>query len=239
MKTGPGLRSVIVFAIALQHSQASGPKLSSVQIERAIEEGSRYKTVDKFMLKGLEGRRVKLASAMALDGISKFATFYNDRAAIAAQAAAANQQMRQLSPVAASGAIRRPLPYPNSRFHRLPLVLDRFRLVALPFLLHDQQGAELILGDFLEADLNPGLERAFQVDGALEELAGLGPFAPVDLQERAGRTPAPLVAPRGARRAGAGTIDIVRGPLISAVEATDFDGLRTFALPGTKFPAAE
>ncbi len=98
MKTGPGLRSVIVFAIALQHSQASGPKLSSVQIERAIEEGSRYKTVDKFMLKGLEGRRVKLASAMALDGISKFATFYNDRAAIAAQAAAANQQMRQLSP---------------------------------------------------------------------------------------------------------------------------------------------
>ncbi len=99
MKTGPGLRSVIVFAIALQHSQASGPKLSSVQIERAIEEGSRYKTVDKFMLKGLEGRRVKLASAMALDGISKFATFYNDRAAIAAQAAAANQQMRQLSPV--------------------------------------------------------------------------------------------------------------------------------------------
>src|ERR1700722_10052410 len=74
----------------------AGPVLTPPQIQAAIQEGSKYKTVDKFLEKGLKGKRVKLASAMAVDGISKYATFFNDWQAVAAEAAAANQQMREL-----------------------------------------------------------------------------------------------------------------------------------------------
>jgi hypothetical protein len=66
------------------------------QMQAAIQEGSKYKTVDQYLEKGLKGKKVKLDSAMARDGISKYATFYNDWQAIAAQAAAAHQQLREL-----------------------------------------------------------------------------------------------------------------------------------------------
>jgi hypothetical protein len=46
--------------------------------------------------KGPSGIRVQLASAMAMDGISKYTTFYNDWPAVAAESAAAHQQMREL-----------------------------------------------------------------------------------------------------------------------------------------------
>jgi hypothetical protein len=75
-----------------------GPPLTPQQIQAAIVEGSKYKTIDKFLEKGLKGRRVKLAGAMAMDGISKYATFFNDWYAVAAESAAANQQMRELKP---------------------------------------------------------------------------------------------------------------------------------------------
>jgi carbon monoxide dehydrogenase subunit G len=74
----------------------AGPVLTPPQIQAAIQEGSKYKTVDKFLEKGLKGKRVRLASSMAVDGISKYATFFNDWQAVAAQSAAAHQQMREL-----------------------------------------------------------------------------------------------------------------------------------------------
>jgi hypothetical protein len=77
---------------------AAGPVLTPPQVQAAIQEGSKYKTVDKFLEKGLKGKRVRLASAMAMDGISKYATFYNDWQAVAAESAAAHQQMRELKP---------------------------------------------------------------------------------------------------------------------------------------------
>src|ERR1700721_113658 len=77
-------------------AQCAGPVLTPQQVQSAIQEGSKYKTVDKFLEKGLKGKRVKLASAMAMDGMSKYATFFNDWQAVAAEAAAANQQMREL-----------------------------------------------------------------------------------------------------------------------------------------------
>jgi hypothetical protein len=77
-------------------AQCAGPVLTPQQIEAAIREGSKYKTIDKFLEKGLKGKRVKLAGAMATDGISKYATFFNDWQAGAAEAAAAHQQMREL-----------------------------------------------------------------------------------------------------------------------------------------------
>jgi hypothetical protein len=111
----------------------AGPLLTPDQIQVAIQEGSKYKTVDKFFAamtnskqhhkarngvliaatgplalpvilhhgKSYEGPsvvRVQLASAMAKDGISKYATFYNDWTAVAAESAAAHQQMRELKP---------------------------------------------------------------------------------------------------------------------------------------------
>lgn len=77
---------------------AAGPVLSTTQIQSALVEGQRYKTVDKFLEHGLKGRRVKLDGAMARDGISKYATFFNDWYAAAAESAAENQQMRTLKP---------------------------------------------------------------------------------------------------------------------------------------------
>ncbi len=74
----------------------AGPTLTSQQIDAAIQEGNKYKTIDQFLEKGLKGKRVKLAGAMAKDGISKYATFFNDWQAVAAEAAAAHQQMREL-----------------------------------------------------------------------------------------------------------------------------------------------
>jgi hypothetical protein len=74
----------------------AGPQLTPHQIQDAIEVGSRYKTIDKFLEKGLAGKRIKLAGAMAKDGISKYATFFNDSQAVAAESAAAHQQMREL-----------------------------------------------------------------------------------------------------------------------------------------------
>jgi hypothetical protein len=77
-------------------ARCAGPVLTPQQIDAAIQEGSKYKSASRFLEKGLRGKRVKLASAMAMDGISKYATFFNDWHAVAAEAAAATQQMRQL-----------------------------------------------------------------------------------------------------------------------------------------------
>jgi len=76
----------------------AGPILAPKQVETAIQRGAKYKTKDKFLENGLKGKRVKLASSMALDGISKYATFFNDWNAVAAESAAARQQLRQLQP---------------------------------------------------------------------------------------------------------------------------------------------
>lgn len=82
----------------LATSIAAGQSLTTEQVAAAIAYGAHYKTKDKFLEKGLRGVRVKLASAMALDGISKFATFFNDWNYIAAEAAGANQQLREVKP---------------------------------------------------------------------------------------------------------------------------------------------
>jgi hypothetical protein len=89
---------ILIGSLALKVACAAGPTLTSAQIQTAIQEGSKYKTIDKFFDKGLRGKRVQLASSMAVDGISKYVTFYNDWQAVAAESAAANQQMRELKP---------------------------------------------------------------------------------------------------------------------------------------------
>lgn len=99
MKLAGTLSFVALFVVSVpaQFAWGGGPVLSPEQIQAAIDDGGKYKTVDRFLEKGLKGRRVKLASSMALDGTSKYATFFNDRQAVEAEAAAANQQMRKLT----------------------------------------------------------------------------------------------------------------------------------------------
>jgi hypothetical protein len=76
----------------------SSAVLTQDQMDQAIAYGAKFKTRDKFLDKGLRGVRVKLASAMAMDGISKYATFFNDWNFIAAESAGARQQMRTFTP---------------------------------------------------------------------------------------------------------------------------------------------
>ena len=45
--------------------RAAGPTLTRPQIQAAIQEGGSYKSIDQFLEKGLKGKRVKLAGAMA------------------------------------------------------------------------------------------------------------------------------------------------------------------------------
>ena len=84
---------------AAQPAIAARPSLNEAQIKQAIAYGARFKTEDEFFKSGIKGVRIKLASAMAMDGISKYATFFDDWNVIAAKSAAANQQMRELNPI--------------------------------------------------------------------------------------------------------------------------------------------
>jgi len=86
---------VVCFLLAAS-ARCAGPLLTPEQIQAGIQEGRKYKTIDKFLENGLKGKRVRLASAMAVDGISKYVTFFNDWQAVAAESAAAHQQMREL-----------------------------------------------------------------------------------------------------------------------------------------------
>ena len=93
------IKTVMAFVVSTlvgTSAWCAGPTLTPQQIQAAIQAGSKYKTVDKFLDNGLRGKRVKLATAMAVDGISKYATFFNDWQSVAAESAAAYQQMREL-----------------------------------------------------------------------------------------------------------------------------------------------
>jgi hypothetical protein len=92
------LKSLSLLLLTATCIWCAGPPLTPDQIHAAIAQGSGYKTADKFFEKGLRGKRVKLASAMAMDGIGKYATFFNDWQAVAIEAAGASQQMRDLKP---------------------------------------------------------------------------------------------------------------------------------------------
>jgi len=71
---------------------ASTP-LTAEQIQEAVRYGEKFKSKEDYLQHGMKGTRVKLASAMALDGISKYATFYSDWDAVAAYAADAKREM--------------------------------------------------------------------------------------------------------------------------------------------------
>lgn len=67
---------------------------TSIDILKAIERGSEFKSRLQYLDKGLKQNKVELASAWAADGISKYVTFFTDFEAVAAAAAQAKQEMR-------------------------------------------------------------------------------------------------------------------------------------------------
>jgi hypothetical protein len=132
----------------------AGLVLTPQQIQAAIQEGGQYKTVDQYFAKGMSGKplrwgkagrrtggveRVQLASNMATDGTSKYATFFNDWHAVAGESAAAHQQMRELKPedvqsmgllhafveVHARAARRAPAIWTDERAHLVLKIGDR------------------------------------------------------------------------------------------------------------------
>src|ERR1035441_3132946 len=107
MRTAVVQVSFVMTSLLGTSAWCAGPVLTPQQVQAAIQEGSKYKTIDRFLEKGLKGKRVKLASAMAVDGISKYATFFTDWQAIAAEASGAHQPARELraDDVQASGLL--------------------------------------------------------------------------------------------------------------------------------------
>lgn len=79
---------------------ANSASLTSPQIQEAITYGSQFQTRDKFLDKGLKGNgiRVKLGPGLMGSSISRYVTFFNDWNWIASEAAAARQQLKDVSP---------------------------------------------------------------------------------------------------------------------------------------------
>jgi hypothetical protein len=67
---------------------------TNADIDKAIARGSEFKSRLQYLDKGLKRNKVQLASAWAMDGISKYVTFFTDFEAIASAAAQAKQEMR-------------------------------------------------------------------------------------------------------------------------------------------------
>ena len=71
--------------------------LSPEKVAEAVRYGQQFNSKDDYLAHGLKGMKIKLASSMAMDGISKYATFYGDWDAIAAYAADAKREMREIN----------------------------------------------------------------------------------------------------------------------------------------------
>jgi hypothetical protein len=71
-------------------ARCAGPILTAEQIRAAIQEGTKYKTAEKFYDKGLNGRHIELTGNTNV-------TFFNDGQYVALESAGAHQQMRELN----------------------------------------------------------------------------------------------------------------------------------------------
>lgn len=85
-------RTVVVLLIAAFICLAG--ENTAVDFKKAIEYGSQFASRKKFLERGLKSGRIQLASAWAVDGISKYVTFFTDFEAVASAAAQAKQEMR-------------------------------------------------------------------------------------------------------------------------------------------------
>jgi hypothetical protein len=87
----------VVCACLAQEVSSGSLKLSPAQIQKAIAAGKQYKTRDQFLNAGMKQQKIQISSAFAMDGISKYLVVFTDYDVVAAESAAANQQMREFS----------------------------------------------------------------------------------------------------------------------------------------------
>jgi hypothetical protein len=87
------LFGLLAFCYALAYGQAGSgakaPRLTTAQIEAAIQKGQEYKSPDKFFDKGLRGKRVEPTGYTTV-------TFFNDWQSVALASAEAKFEMREL-----------------------------------------------------------------------------------------------------------------------------------------------
>jgi hypothetical protein len=87
----------LAVALLLVCSCVQAEPALSVDFDGAIKYGSKFKSRSKFLEDGLKDNKVQLASAWAVDGISKYVTLFTDYEAVASAAAQARQEMRQFT----------------------------------------------------------------------------------------------------------------------------------------------
>jgi hypothetical protein len=99
----------------LVFAQESEPH--ATDYSQAIAYGKRFKSRAKFLDDGIKPNKIQLASSMAIDGISKYVTLFTDFEAVAAAAAAANQEMRDFTEADAAKLPLSRLVYANVAVH--------------------------------------------------------------------------------------------------------------------------
>ena len=79
-------------------SKGASPLLMTQEhIAAAISYGKRFRTRNRYLREGMKHSRIQIASAFAMDGMSKYVTFFSDFHVVASAAAAAENEMRELS----------------------------------------------------------------------------------------------------------------------------------------------
>jgi hypothetical protein len=108
---------VIALAIPVALSAQESGAPPTVDYSRAIAFGKRFPSRVKFLEDGTKTNKVQLASAMAMDGISKYVTLFTDFDAVAAAAAQARQEMRDFTEADAAALHLSALVYANVAVH--------------------------------------------------------------------------------------------------------------------------
>jgi hypothetical protein len=71
--------------------------LNPAQLQAALNYGNQFRSRAQYLDTGMKAQKYQISSAWAVDGISKYLLFFTDYDIVAAAAAAAHQQMRELS----------------------------------------------------------------------------------------------------------------------------------------------
>jgi hypothetical protein len=90
-------RALTVFIIAIFLQANAETMLSPTEVQAAIAYGKQFRTRAQYLDSGMKSQKYQISSAWATDGISKYVLLFTDYDIVAAEAAAANQQMRELS----------------------------------------------------------------------------------------------------------------------------------------------
>lgn len=112
-------------------------------------------------------------------------------------------------------------------------------VVAVSLFVHDLECAQFVSANLIERDVDTRLQGEFQVDSALQQIARRTRVAGVEHGETAPTATQPFPVFAAAARTDSGVVDIVRLPVMPAVEAADFDSIPALHLTGTEIAPAQ